>query len=229
MDTYAAIPSGYYLKVMTEGWKVQRFWHWHKLSQISIRVPDDPNITMLDLGCGPGSFFFQHTKKGEKIGIDFAKSQINYAKKVMPETKWICADMEKTELPKADYIIFSEVLEHLKPETQIFKKIHSALNKNGKLILTTPNYSSFWPVIERVWDLVSPVKYEEQHINPQTPRTLKKLIESNGFKLIELRTIFLFTPFVAFISEKLARKLTNFEQKIIGRMGYVMVAVCEKR
>lgn len=229
MDPYSSIPPGYYLKVMSEGWKVQRFWHWHKLSQISMRIPDDSKLTILDLGCGPGSFFFQHEKNGKRIGVDFAQSQIDYARKMMPSAKWICMDVEKEELPKADYIVFSEVLEHLQPDTQVFKKIYSALNKNGKLILTTPNYSSFWPIIEKAWDLVSPVKYDEQHINPQTPKKLKKLIESNGFRLTELKTIFLFTPFVAFVSEKLAQKLTIFEQKIVGKLGYVMIAVCEKK
>jgi len=229
MDPYSSIPPGYYLKVMTEGWRVQRFWHIHKFSLISALIPDDPKITIMDVGCGPGSFFYQHKKKGEKIGIDFAKSQISYAKKIMPDVRWICANVESANLPKADYVVFSEVLEHLPPNTEILKKINGVMKKGGKLILTTPNYSSLWPVIEKLWDLASPVKYEEQHINPQTPMTLKKEIESSGFKLIDLKTMFLFTPFVAFISDKLALKLSSIEQKIIGKMGYVMIAVCEKR
>ncbi len=230
MDPYEAIPEGYYLKVMTEGWRVQRFWHRHKFSEISARIPDDPNITILDVGCGPGGFFYQHRKKAKvKIGVDFAKSQIKYAKKVMPDVKWVCANVEKAGLPKADYVVFSEVLEHLSPKTKILKSIHNVLKKNGKLILTTPNYASLWPFIEKMWDMVSPVKYEEQHINPQTPKTLKKLVESSGFRLTELKTIFLFTPFVAFISDDLAMRLANLERKMTGPLGCVMIAVCEKK
>jgi 2-polyprenyl-3-methyl-5-hydroxy-6-metoxy-1,4-benzoquinol methylase len=214
---------------MTEGWRVQRFWHVHKFALISALIPDDPEITIMDVGCGPGSFFYQHKKRGKKIGVDFAESQISYAKKVMPDVNWICANVENASLPKADYVVFSEVLEHLPPNTEILKKINGVMKKGGKLIMTTPNYSSLWPVIEKVWDWVSPVKYEEQHINPQTPKTLKKEIESSGFKLIGLKTMFLFTPFVAFISDKLALRLSRIEQKMIGKMGYVMIAVCEKR
>lgn len=229
-DPYEEIAEGYYLKAMTEGWGVQRFWHRHKFDQISARIPDNQDITILDVGCGPGGFFSQHKKKAkEKIGVDFAKSQINYARTIMPQIKWVCADVEKAKLPKADFVVFSEVLEHLPKGTKIFEGIRKVLKKNGKLILTTPNYSSFWPFFEKLWDVVSPVKYEEQHINPQTPNTLKNLVESSGFRLVELKTLFLFTPFAALLSNKLAMKLTSIEQKIIGRKGYIMIAVCEKK
>jgi hypothetical protein len=84
-------------------------------------------------------------------------------------------------------------------------------------------------MIEKFWDLISPVKYHEQHINPQIPGKLKRLVESQGFKLISMGTIFLFTPFVALISDKLAYKLSFIEKKIIGNLGCIVLAVFEKK
>ncbi len=228
MDIYDSIPEGYYLKVMTEGGNLQRFWHQYHFSQISARIPENPALTVLDLGSGPGAFFFQHKKRAKKIGIDVAQSQIDYVKKIMPDVKWICSDIENCELPKADYVILSQVLEHLNPDTKIMQNIYKALRKGGKLIITTPNYRSMWPIVEHMWEFISPVKYEEQHINPQTLASLKKLGETNGFKLIEMKTLFLFTPFIALISYGLAKKLVKLEKEITGKFGLIILAIFEK-
>jgi 2-polyprenyl-3-methyl-5-hydroxy-6-metoxy-1,4-benzoquinol methylase len=228
MDVYDSIPEGYYLKVMNGGWSLQRFWHTYHFAQISARIPDDPHIKLVDLGSGPGAFFYQHKKRAKKVGIDFAQSQINYVKKIMPGAKWISGDIEKMRLPKADYVVMTQVLEHLPPDTKILRHIFNSLNDNGRVIITTPNYKSLWPVVEWFWERVSPVKYEEQHINPQTLKSLRKKAEESGFCVVEMKTLFLFTPFVALASSKLAHALAPFEEKIIGKMGMILIAVLEK-
>jgi SAM-dependent methyltransferase len=225
---YDDIPAGYYLERMRKGPAVQRFFHTQELAKISSGIPDNPRITLLDMGCGPGSFFFQHRKRGRKIGMDIAPDQILYARRLMPRNTWICADIEKAPLPKADYIILSEVLEHLSPKTRILQRARDALRKNGRLIITTPNYASAWPLIERLWELVSTVKYKHQHINPQTPARLKRLAQAAGLRLVELRTIFPFTLLLACVSERLARKALPIEDKFFRRLGLIIFAVFEK-
>lgn len=228
MDIYNSIPEGYYLKVMTKGSSLQRFWHSYHFSQVSAQIPDDPRITLVDLGSGPGSFFFQHKKRARKIGFDVAKSQIKYVKRILPGVRWVCADIEKVNLPKTDYIVMTQVLEHLQPGTEILRNIYRALKKNGRAIITTPNNKSLWPIIEKLWELISPVKYEEQHINMQTIASLKKSAEECGFRVVSTKTLFLFTPFVALLSSSLAKRLIRFEEKIIGRSGLVILVVLEK-
>lgn len=159
MGLYDDIPGGYYLNAMLYGYPVQRFWHKSKLAEISKYIPDNPNITLLDLGCGA----------------------------------------------------------------------HITLNNDGKLILTTPNYSSFWWLIEHLWRLVSPIKYKEHHINMFTLSRLRKFVNMAGFKIKELKTLFLITPFIALFSEALAQKLLPYEQKIIGQFGLIIFAVLEKQ
>ncbi len=230
MGLYDNIPSGYYLKAMIHGYPVQRFWHKSKLAEISKYIPDNPNITLLDLGCGAGNFFFQHKKGAKKrIGIDIARKQILYARRIMPDAEWICADITRTKLPKADYVVLSEIIEHVPNNIQLIKKIHITLNNDGKLILTTPNYSSFWWLIEHLWRLVSPIKYKEHHINMFTLSRLRKFVNMAGFKIKELKTLFLITPFIALFSEALAQKLLPYEQKIIGQFGLIIFAVLEKQ
>lgn len=228
MDVYDSIPEGYYLKVMNQGCSLQRFWHVYHFAQVSARIPDDPYMVLVDLGSGPGAFFYQHKKRAVKIGVDFAHSQINYVKKIMPDVKWLHGDMEKMQLPKADYVVMTQVLEHLPPDTKILQHIFNALNKKGRAIITTPNYKSLWPIVEWLWERVSPVKYEEQHINPQTLKSFKKIAEESGFRIVEMKTLFLFTPFIALASAKLAQVLAPFEEKVIGKMGLVLIAVLEK-
>lgn len=229
MGIYDDIPAGYYLERMRNGPSVQRFFHTQELAKISSHIPDNHKITILDLGCGPGSFFFQHRKRCRKIGIDMSPAQIRYARRLMPRNTWICADIEETPLPAADFIILSEVLEHLSPETRLLRKAKDALRKGGRLIITTPNYASAWPLIERVWDLISPIKYKHQHINPQTPATLRQRAEAEGLRLVEMKTLFPFTLFIACVSQWLAGKLLRVEERFFRGKGLIIFAVFERK
>ncbi len=73
-------------------------------------------VTVLDLGCGDfnvGSRLVRHTSK--YIAVDIVKDLIERNKETFEDDRleFICMDIAKGDLPKADCIILRQVLQHL--------------------------------------------------------------------------------------------------------------------
>ncbi len=101
----------------------------------------------LDIGCAEGGYcdFAQKNKATKVIGIDISKSKIRKAKEKYPKCKFRVLD--ENNLNKLnenwDIILCSETLQHVVNYIDFVKKIKPILNKNAKLIITTPNLSTF--------------------------------------------------------------------------------------
>ena len=91
---------------------------------------------------------------------------------------------------------------------------HKILKNNGRLIITTPNYASLWPFLEVIVDIVSPVKYNEQHINQFTyfnfERKMAACFPGMGDRFLTefISTTHFVSPFIAGISYRLASYLS---------------------
>jgi len=100
---------------------------------------------ILDVGCGTGNFAREVAKKDAKyvLGIDYADEAIKIAKKTnkRKNLKFKKLDVIKLE-GKFDIIVSIGTIEHMDNPIKIIKKLKSCLNKNGKIILTTPNWTN---------------------------------------------------------------------------------------
>ena len=117
------------------------------------------------------------------------------------------------------------MIEHLHPAIahRFLREARRLLKPGGRLILTTPNYRSLWPLIEVVLERMSPVKYHEQHINKFTPSSLVKFVESGGFEIQAVSTIFISAPFLAPISVALADAVHRIETAVQLHAGSLLV------
>lgn len=229
---YDKIKPGHYYIAMHQGSTIQQFWHNTKFNQIKKHITTH-NVRILDIGAGPGCFLSLLPKDFQlAIVSDISFSQLQFAKDKIGKINCITCDANKLPFKQNsfDYIILSEVIEHLPKESskKILKTIHVLLKPAGKLILTTPNYHSLWPILEFFWNFVNPVKYLEQHINKYDPKTLKKDIVEAGFKSISISTSFFISSFVAIFSKSLAEKLHALEQKYTPNLGSIMIAEIKK-
>ena len=231
---YKNIESGYYHKAYSGGNPVQRYWHTERFKKIIHQVNPKKKI-LLDLGCGPGTLLSQIPQTYTKvIGIDFDEKQIDFAKKEFKNYKritWIAGDVNKIHFKeKFDYILCSEVIEHLKPEhaDRLLRLCYELLKKDGKLILTTPNYRSFWPLIEKAVNFFGKVDYSEQHINKMNRASLKSALLKNKFKVDKLETFYIAAPFTSVISYGFAKKLQKAEEILLPRLGSILLAVASK-
>lgn len=224
------LPSDIYFNAFHKGNFIQRFWQRYKFDEV-VNVIDPKNLIILDIGCGPAIMFSLLPDSAFCVGIDISKDQIKFAKK--STNRYFVVGNSKN-LPFTDntfdYITLIEVLEHLDKDktVEILSEINRLLKKDGSLIITTPNYHSLWPIIERIWSKINPVDYTKEHINKMTIRRIRELLERSNFKNIKIKTIFIISPFLAFLPYKIIKKLCKIETKILPNLGSLIFIKADK-
>ena len=159
---YSEIPPGYYDQVMRDGPAIQRAWHRQKFARVREAVELPPQGRILDVGCGPGSFLGSYdltsgSAPAELVGMDIATDQIAYANEhyATATRRFVTVGAEESwpfESGHFDAVTVIEVIEHLYPDQirSIFDRAANVLKPNGVIVVTTPNYASHWPVLERL-------------------------------------------------------------------------------
>ncbi len=163
---------------------------------------------ILDAGCGRGFYinaltYFKFIK--EIHGADINNKYLNIAKKNIADKRVRIIKTNLYSLPYPDnyfdFIIASEILEHLTDDKKALLELKRVLKKNGTLIITVPNrnFPFFWDPIN--WLLM---KVFNTHINKNiwwlagiwadherlySKEQIKKLLINNGFKIKSVNNI----------------------------------------
>jgi len=138
----------------------------------------------LEVGSYAGTFLNEVRKRGWNVlGIEPLEIPALYAEntlgiKVIREY-FETADIQNNSI---DVISSCHVIEHVSDPTSFIKKAHIVLKKGGKLILETPTYDSF---VFRVLGHRERSIRCEGHLYFFTKKTLTRLVEENGFKVLK--------------------------------------------
>jgi ubiquinone/menaquinone biosynthesis C-methylase UbiE len=210
--------DGYYHLAIRNN-PVQRFWHSKKFEIVAAKGGETP---VVDIGCGPGVFFNMYGKfDGLKINLDYSFGQLSYSQKMTPGVSHIHASA--TDLPFASEsistVLLIETIEHLNAAqiSKVLSEILRVLKKKGRAIISTPNYKSIWPFLEILVSAIGPVNYTKEHITHFDIKSLNKIVRENGLTLIDIKSIFIISPFFALISDKLAAFIFRIEQKFFSK------------
>lgn len=208
---YDAIPAGYYDHIFKKKRGVQSKWHHMKFNYVKGKLQSPEKL--LDIGCGPGTFIGTLSGTITSFGVDISATQIQYANKIYGSDSKKFFHCMATSLPFADEIFdvvtIIEVLEHLPNETTgaILREVRRVLKNNGTIIITTPNYNSYWPLLEKVVNLLGDVQYDEQHITHFNPTSLKNVVKLAGFSNVNTEGMMGIAPFFAALNWRLADRV----------------------
>jgi ubiquinone/menaquinone biosynthesis C-methylase UbiE len=129
-----------------------------------------------------------------------------------------------------DCVLMSEVIEHLEAPQISIREAARVLRSGGRLLITTPNYRSFWPLMEWAVDRLNmaPKMAGEQHISRFYPASLKKLLVESGFITEYAGSIYNLSPFLSLVSSEKAKRQLQRELGGQSVWGMILVAVAVK-
>ncbi len=140
--------------------------------------------TLLDVGAATGIFMKLAKERGFEVeGIEPSlwaakKAEEKYGFKIHNTT------FENFETDKKyDIITMLDLIEHVENPLEILKKANSLLNKNGLLVLVTPDIDSLLRKItgSRWWHFRPP------HVNFFNIKSLKFALNKEGFEIISIK------------------------------------------
>ncbi len=163
----------------------QRYWQRQRYKIIMDFCAGAGRV--LDVGCG-SSRIVRDIKQA--IGIDIQMNKVRY----MRRYKNLFANATIYALPFQDgcfdCVICSEVIEHLPPGEKHFSELIRVTKPGGRLILGTPDYGTFaWRVIEKLYRVVVPGGYADEHITHYNKRSLTEILQKHGLSVEDTRYV----------------------------------------
>lgn len=136
--------------------------------------------TLVDVGAGYGTFCEEAKGFKKVIAVEANKALAESCRKKGIET--INKPIEEVKL-KANVVTSFEVIEHLFDPAAFVRACADAID--GLFILTTPNIEGFEL---SMLGKRSPNVGGPDHLNYFTPTTIRRLMENNGFEVLEVNT-----------------------------------------
>jgi SAM-dependent methyltransferase len=126
--------------------------------------------------------------------------------------------------------VLSEVIEHLETPQISIREAVRVLCPGGRLLITTPNYRSFWPLMEWTIDRLNmaPKMAGEQHISRFHLSSLKRMLIDRGLEIEYAGSIYNLSPFISMVSTEQANNWLRRELSSGSALGMILVAVAVK-
>jgi 2-polyprenyl-3-methyl-5-hydroxy-6-metoxy-1,4-benzoquinol methylase len=152
----------------------------------------EPNIrTILDVGCGHGSFAASLAEAGFQIfGVDMSDTGVaaSRARNIGSFEKASAYDDLRGVFPgqtSFDAVVAVEVIEHLYSPRVLVRRVNEVLEPGGLFIITTP-YWGYWKNIALSitgrLDTLLTALWDGGHIKHWSRRTLTILLKEQGFE-----------------------------------------------
>ena len=194
---YDSVSADHHEKLTRSKNPVTRYYNNNRFQKIRdfLSKKYSKGMKILDIGCGCSNW---NMEKLPVTGIDSNKGALEYGKKAGYLQDGVCWDLRKPPLPfkdeSFDFIIMSEVLEHLPSPGTTLKECSRILKKGGFLAATVPldTFMSPWQILFEtkcvlIGDLLGDEYYKQRcgHIQHFSFKLLSELLEKSGFSVSE--------------------------------------------
>jgi ubiquinone/menaquinone biosynthesis C-methylase UbiE len=242
---YHSVAGDYQYRALHSGHPMQRFWHRGKLTLVEqlVKTHLSAGSKLLEIGCGAGNLLMQAVVRDSfPVALDLSMQALTFVRSRLEEAAsgpeapcaYACVQSIGELLPLPgntfDCVILSEVIEHLPvPEVSILEAAR-VLRPGGRLLVTTPNYRSLWPLMEWMVDRSNqaPRMAGEQHISKFNPASLRRLLAECRLHVEYFGTIYNLSPFLSMVSQPAAERQLARELDRPSSLGMILVAVAVK-
>ncbi len=152
-----------------------------------------PAGNLLDIGCGDGHFLSYAKDYYDISGIEPSYDLSVHASKILsiPVVHgYYPADLKNTQ--KSDIITMIQVMEHIPNPVKILEHIYNNLSQGGLVVIEIPSISAPHFLLYRLTGIKrfvnNPYGIIKNHVGYYSPKRFLSLMNSIGFKKIELTT-----------------------------------------
>ena len=222
--------TGYYDKILQNGLIKNRGLQpgWHNITFLKLKKYVLLESVHLDYACGPGTFIGAYIKN-DSIGIDLSKNQISYAKDKYGKYGrfFSISDSDISNYKNHfDVITIAGLLEFLtiKDAIQLISNLQKSLKKDGRIILTTPNYGGFFAVLQKIVYLFSEVNYDNDLVTKYSSIKVKTLLSEGSFKNVAVKKFMTIGWLFSMINLNLGSQVNQiFERLTNNKLGFIFL------
>ncbi len=224
---YETIPGGYYDAVYRRHRGIQSKWHHLKFTRVVEEM--EGHQRHLDVGCGPGTLIGLLDERFISTGIDISHHEIDYARREYESESKRFLAVRASALPDdcRDYDVATvvEVVEHLAPGEldNTLRATIERLRPGGKVVVTTPNFRSAWPIVQMLVNRFGELNYASQHINRFTAPKLRQLLRDLGLEDVRVHSYLALAPFAAPLGWRLPDGLARLERGSVERAAGLLL------
>jgi len=144
------------------------------------------NKSVMDFGCGNAGFLMRSRKIARSVvGIE---PELRFSDHFKKEGVNVVSDMDKLDAGNFDIITMFHVVEHLQDPIEVLQKIGKRLNKDGQLIIETPNSNDALLSVYKS-SAFSSFTYWSCHLFLYNQETLSALVRKAGMKLNYIKQV----------------------------------------
>jgi len=157
---------------------------------------------ILEVGSGSGTLSQLLPGSGDITLTDIDRDYVEYLKKNFshPVVRWDVSHPQPESLPKSgfDTVFSSNVLEHVKDDTQAFKNIHTLLKPGGRLLLFVPASPAIFGELDR----------QLHHFRRYEKNSLREKLTNLGYRVERIE----YHNFVGFFAWGLVSRVLSLKQ-----------------
>ncbi|HOY47954.1 MAG TPA: class I SAM-dependent methyltransferase [Flavobacteriales bacterium] len=178
-------------------------------------------VQVLDVGAGTGNVTIPlgTIENSDILGIDIHQPTLDIAIEAnkLPNVHFKFEYLQDSPLAGKEYIILTEVLEHIGPYPEILDYLGKNSDKNMKLLITVPNgfgpfeiamqplyfmrkigLNNFILKVKRILGKKEPYSqnYETPHVNFFTVGRMRRELKQYGLKITEVKKAYVFAPII---------------------------------
>lgn len=199
------------------------------------------NLKGLDVGCGKGNIVVPLASLGyNMVGIDISSENIKEAKCMQiteDHPMFLVGDAENIPVKKRnfDFVVCTEVLEHLNQPQRALNSINEVLKEEGLLIATVPNgYGPYSLIFDHFRNKVVSKTFPKiglsDHIQAFTLTQISNLIKESGFEILNTSN----SDFISFLPILVkSKKIVYHDCKLADKLPPSLVSgwyiACSKK